>query len=130
MKRLYPDPRSHATTIWPFKFVEYDDEIERGRNRQCFVPAEPQMNKTRRDGSSSEKEAAMGKFFSWEWIHWRGGLELVDLFDVVLLVDLPRRNLIKGRRFKHIFVDFDLGGIYIHYENEKSCRVDFHELTD
>jgi hypothetical protein len=67
--------------------------------------------------------------FSWNRpVHYREGLELMDLYGVTLKIDLPRKNLAKNRKFEHIFIDYGYAWIYIYYKNHKSCRIGFGEV--
>ncbi len=67
--------------------------------------------------------------FSWtEAVHYRDGPSLMDLYSVTLLIDLPRKNLKKGRKFEHMLVDYDYQKIKIYYKNDKSCCVWFNEI--
>jgi hypothetical protein len=68
------------------------------------------------------------KLFSYKTFRRRDGPDLVSLYDVTLLVPLPRKNLIPGRKFKHVLVDLEECYFIIYYRNDKSCLIYFREV--
>jgi len=67
--------------------------------------------------------------FEYESFHYRDGPALCSLYDVTLLIDLPRKNLSVGRKFQHVLVDLEEKCFKIYYKNNKSSCIYFHELV-
>ena len=65
---------------------------------------------------------------SYSSLHYRDGFGLCSLYNVVLRIDLPRKNLLIGRNFEEIRIDFEQQFLYIYYRNNKSCCITFDEI--
>lgn len=67
--------------------------------------------------------------FEYESFHYRDGPTLCSLYNVTLLIDLPRQNLSVGRKFQHVLIDLEEKCFKIYYKNNKSSCIYFHELV-
>lgn len=75
-----------------------------------------------------QKHLFIKEWFSFQGYHYHDGESVLTLYDVVLLQELPRSNLVPDRRFERVVWDFDYERVYIHYSNNKSCCILFGEF--
>jgi hypothetical protein len=66
--------------------------------------------------------------FKYKSLHYRDGPSLCSLYDVILCIELPRKNLLPGRTFQHVLIDLEQHHLQIYYRNGKSSCIRFDEL--
>lgn len=85
----------------------------------------------------SQIEKKINTYLKYEYNHHRDGFELQSLFNVILLKNFPGTNLVKGRKFEQVDLDYELGHIIFYFKGSydyfgekrrKSCCIRFDEL--